>query len=111
MSSMIHHKDMIQLQNIMKKDNINAVLTNKDYFTSNFYWERVHQLLTSSTSKMIQNIEFIKLNKIILYLNMLKVTQPLEKKTYVKESRFSYIRPIHGSTRLIVYNSSNVTSM
>ena len=60
---------------------------------------------------MIQNIEFIKLKKIILYLNMLRVTQLLEKKTHVKESRFSYIIPIHGSTRLIVYNSSNVTSM
>ena len=62
---------------------------------------------------MIQNIEFIKLKKTIIYPNILKVTQ-LQKKyiyIYIKESRFSYIRPIQGSIRLIIYNSSNVTSM
>ena len=56
-------------------------------------------------------MEFIKLKKIIIYVNMLKITHQLEGKTYIKESRFSYIRPIHGSTRLIIYNSSNVTYM
>ena len=30
---------------------------------------------------------------------------------FVKESRFSYIRPVDGATRLIVYNCSNVTSL
>ena len=33
------------------KDNINFVLTNEEKFISPFYWKRVHQLLTSSTSK------------------------------------------------------------
>ena len=34
-----------------KKDNINFVLTNEEEFMSPFYWKKVHQLLTSSTSK------------------------------------------------------------
>ena len=40
------------IANIMKKkDNINFVLTNEEEFMSPFYWKKVHQLLTSSTSK------------------------------------------------------------
>ena len=34
-----------------KKDNIHFVMTNEEKFMSPFYWKRVHQLLTSSTSK------------------------------------------------------------
>ena len=30
---------------------------------------------------------------------------------FVKESRFSYIRPVDGATRLIAYNCSNVTGL
>ena len=30
---------------------------------------------------------------------------------FVKESRFSYIRPVDGATRLIVYNCSNITGL
>ena len=51
MSSMIHHIDMIQLQNIMKKKEHKFLMTNEEMFMSPFYWKRVHQLLTSSTSK------------------------------------------------------------
>ena len=29
----------------------------------------------------------------------------------MKESRFSYIRPVDGATRLIIYNCSNVTGL
>ena len=29
----------------------------------------------------------------------------------VKQSRFSYIRPIDGTTRLMIYNSSNITGL
>ena len=29
----------------------------------------------------------------------------------MKESRFSYIRPVDGATRLIVYNCSNLTDL
>ena len=51
MSSMNRHKIMIQLQNIMKKkDNINLVTTKEEKCTSPFYWKRVHQLITSSTT-------------------------------------------------------------
>ena len=34
-----------------KKENINFLMTNEEKFMSPFYWNRVHQLLTSSTSK------------------------------------------------------------
>ena len=68
---------------------------------------------------MIQTIGFFKYKKIIInkiksalnnkYTEIDDITGVV--KTYVKESRFSHIRPIHGSTRLIVYNSSNIISM
>ena len=93
-----------------KKGNINFVLTNEEKFTSPFYWKRVQQLLTSSLSnngskcRIYQVKEDNSLSKCIE-----STTTTDEIKTYIKESRFSYIRPIHGSTRLIVYNSFNVT--
>ena len=33
------------------------------------------------------------------------------KKNWYKESRFSYIRPVDGITRLKVYNCSNITGL
>ena len=58
---------------------------------------------------MVLHIALIKLKRTIYYHE--NNSKPNEIKTYVKESRFSYIIPIHGSIFLIVYNSSNVTSM
>ena len=34
-----------------------------------------------------------------------------DSKLFVKQSRFSYIRPIDGITRLMVYKSSNITQL
>ena len=34
-----------------------------------------------------------------------------EKQRFYKESRFSYIRPVDGVTRLRVYNCSNITGL
>ena len=38
-------------------------------------------------------------------------TDNLTSKVFVKESRFSYIRPVDDTTRLIVYNCSNITGL
>ena len=89
-----------------KKDLINLVMTNEDKFMSPFYWKRVHELITSSITKIDSRHGIYQVkdnNELCKYVE--------NNKTYIKESRFSYIRPIHGSTRLIVYNSSNVTCM
>ena len=80
---------------------------------------RVHQLLTSSLNKndsknrIFQTKEDNSLSKKSDLNNKYIETdnETDQVKTYVKESRFSYIRPIHGSTRLINFNSSNITSM
>ena len=79
---------------------------------SSFYWRRVHQLLKSSLSNNDSKYRMFQVkedNSLSKYIESDTITGDI--KTYVKESRLSYIRPIHGSTRLIVYNSSNVISM
>ena len=95
-----------------RKDNINFVLTNEEDFMSSFYWKRIHQLLTSSLFNNDSKYRIYQVkedNSLFKYIESNTTTE--EKKLYIKESRFSYIRPIQGSTRLIIYNSSNVTSM
>ena len=48
-------------------------------------------------------------NSLSKYIESNTTTDEIKK--YITESRFSHIRLIHGSTPLIVYNSSDVTSM
>ena len=87
-------------------------MTNEDKFMSLFYWKRVHQLITSSITKIDSRHGIYQVkdnNELCKYVENYSKNEG--NKTYIKASRFSYIRPIHGSTRLIVYNSSNVTYM
>ena len=87
-------------------------MTSEEKFMSPFYLKRVHQLITSSTSKNDSKCGIYQVKKdnaLCKYVGNYSSTGG--KKTYIKESRFSYIIPIHGSTRVIVYNSSNVTYM
>ena len=95
-----------------KNDNIIFVLTNEEKFMIPFNWKRVHQLLTSSLSNNDSKYRMFQVNEdnsLSKYIKSDTTTE--ESKTYIKESRFSYIRPVHVSTRLIVYHSSNVSSM
>ena len=101
------------------KEHVKFSLTNKTKFMSNFLWKRVHQLLTNSLNKndskcrifQIQDENSVFKNSDLnnKYFEIDNTTDQVN--TYVKESRFSYIRPIHDSTRLIFFNSSNITSM
>ena len=81
---------------------------------SAFFWRKVHLQLTNNTSLRNNGAKYIicqvkEDNSLSKYLDHDGETN--EIKIYVKESGFSYIIPIYGSTRLIVYNSSNVTSV
>ena len=61
---------------------------------------------------MILNIEFFQVKEDNSLSKCIKSDTTTEEiKKYIKESGFSYIGPVHVSTRLIVYHSSNVTSM
>ena len=87
-------------------------MTNEEKFMSPFYWKIVHQLITSSITKFDSRYGIYQVkenNELCKYVE--NYSKKEGNKTYIKESLFSYIRPIHGSTRLIVYNSSNVTYM
>lgn len=48
--SMIHHKILIIVRSIIKKDYVNFVLTNETKFMSAFFWRRIHLQLTNNTS-------------------------------------------------------------
>ena len=87
-------------------------MTNEEKFMSPFYLKIIHQLITSSITKIDSRYGTYQVkenNELCKYVENYSKNEG--NKTYIKESRFSYIRPIHGSTRLIVYNSSNVTYM
>ena len=86
-----------------KKDNINFVLTNEEKFMSLFYWKRVHQLLANSLSNNDSKYRIYLVKEDNFLSKYIESNTTIDEiKTYIKESRFSYIRQIHGSTRLIV---------
>ena len=41
----------------------------------------------------------------------IKILDLKTSSAFVKYSRFSYIRPVDGATRLMVYNCSNITGL
>ena len=57
--------------------------------------------------KRIQN----KICQVVCPVNQPKIMSLNSKKNCYKESRFSYIRPDDGITRLKVYNCSNITGL
>ena len=87
------------------KDNVNLSLTNETKFMSHYFWLRVHQLLTSSLKnndskyRIFQVQENDSLSKKSCINNQYTELDDVSGvvKTFVKESRFSYIRPIHDN--------------
>ena len=76
------------------------------------FWNRVHEHIISSTTLDSSNLtNSNKYNICQVKNNNISSHYSVSLKTYVKESRFSYIRPVDGATRLIVYNCSNITSL
>ena len=76
------------------------------------FWDRVHEHITSST--YLPNVNGCKYNICQIKNNINAPSKYVEEnisKIYVKESRFSFIWPVHGATRLIVYNCSNITGL
>ena len=70
-------------------------MTNEEKFMSPFYWRRVHQLLTSSLSNNDSKYRMFQVkedNFLSKYIESDTITGDI--KTYIKESRFNYIRPI-----------------
>ena len=63
-----------------KRDLINLVMTNEDKFMSLFYWKRVHQLITSSRTKIDSRHGIYQVkdnNELCKYVE--------NNKTYIKE--------------------------
>ena len=94
-----------------KKEDCNLILTNETKFMNPVFWNRVHEHIIFLTT--LQNIEFNKYNicQVKDDNESSKYIDETIQQVFVKESRFSYIRPVDGATRLIVYNCSNVTSL
>ena len=74
------------------------------------FWERVHEHIASSTTLPNNwckyNICQVKENNVSS-----KYIDVKSSDVFVKESRFSYIRPVDGATRLIVCNCSYITGL
>ena len=92
-----------------KKSRVNFVLSNETKFMNSFFWSRVHEHFTNN--KHLPNngckYKFCQVKDDNLYSKYVDSS----RNPFIKEYRFSYIRPVHGSTRSIVYNSSSLTAL
>ena len=86
-----------------KKEDVKFVLTTETKFINPGYWKRVHKHIIGSTSLPNNGCKY----NICQEKDDNESSKYIDAKTsevFVKESRFSYIRPVDGATRLIVYN-------
>ena len=90
-----------------KKEDVNFVLTNEQTFMRLFFWDRVHEHITSSTTLPNNGYKY-NICQVKEKNDSSKYVDVNSSNVFVKESRFSYIRPVDGATRLIVYNCSNI---
>ena len=93
-----------------KKDYVALILSNEKKFMDSFSWKRVHEHLTSNS--ILPN-SGCKYNMCQMMKENNEYTKYMEEddRVLVKLSRVSYIRSIDGNTRLMVYNSSNITGL
>ena len=73
---------------------------------NSFFWSRAHAHLTNNTHLPNNgcNYKICQVKDDNIHSKYIDSSGNL----FINEIRFSYIRPIHESTRLIVYNSSNI---
>ena len=74
------------------------------------FWIRVKEHFTPEDCYRI-NPEKCKICQVVYLVDQSKLISLNEKKSFCKESRFSYIGPVDGVTRLKVYNCSNITGL
>ena len=77
---------------------------------NSFFWKRVYKHLTINTFVLNDECK-CNLCQVLNKDNETSKYMDDDGNAFVKESRFSYIRPIDGNTRLIVYNRSNITAL
>jgi len=79
-------------------------------FRENCFWIRVNEHFTPDVCYRI-NPDKYKICQVVSPVNQPKIMSLNSKTNCYKESRFSYIRPVDGITRLKVYNCSNITGL
>ena len=94
-----------------KKKDFNLVLTNETKFMNPGFWKRVHEHIISSTTLQNNGCNKYNICQVKDDNQSSKYIDEITPQVFVKESRFSYIRPVDGAIRLIVYNCSNNTSL
>ena len=77
---------------------------------SSFFWNRVHELIISSTTLPNNGCNY-KICQVKQDNDSSKYLDMTTSNDFVKEYRFSYIRPVDGATRLIVYNFFNIAGL
>ena len=75
-------------------------------FIDPMFWKRVHKHLTPH--KIYKSTKY-KIHQVVYSVNTLSIMNIVDGKKIIKESRFSYIRPSDGVTRLKLCNYSNIT--
>ena len=79
-------------------------------FMENSFWIRVNEHYTPDDCYR-KNPDKYKICQVVHPENQPKILSLNEKKSCYKESRFSYIRPVDGITRLKVFNCSNINGL
>ena len=87
-----------------KKEDFNLVLTNETKFMNPGCWKRAHKHIISSSTLQSNGCNKSNICQVKDDNESSKYIDEKTLQVFVKESRFSYIRPVDGATRLIVYN-------
>lgn len=76
---------------------------------NSYFWSGAHEHLTNNTDLPNNGCNY----KICQVKDDNEYSKYFDKNgnVFIKESRFSYIWPVDGRTRLIVYNGSNITGL
>ena len=93
-----------------RNDDFNHYCTSNLRFRDDYFWHRVCEYFTSDniykkTSNKYEVYQVLKPD------NKTSIMMLENRKTMKKESKFSYIRPVDGVTRLNMCNCSNITGL
>ena len=93
-----------------RNDDFNHFCNSKSKFRDPYFWHRVceHFTLENTYKKTTNKYE---IHQVLKPVDKSSIIRLENGKTMKKESRFSYIRPVDGVTRLKMCNCSNITGL
>ena len=93
-----------------RNDDFNHYCSSSLKFGDSYFWHRVCENITSENIYKITPKKY-EIHQVLQPDNKSSIVNLDNGKNVIKESRFSYIRPVDGVTRLKLCNCSNITGL